>query len=213
MPARFVTIDRDTPLLLPPDLRQWIPEDHLAHYILDAVDALSLTQLRVNERGTGDEQYKADALVALCPMCQMNLDAFQGQMNGYFHTNYHMPILFFTQLMGVAFGEKPENLGFGSELVSAHAAMQRIGIQTPNRPRPSPWRRNQPACPCRPRACALVKKLLVSRRRVNERRREETQGTRWRVCLPLRYQYCRSGQRRRGQQVGQRQPGRRRGGH
>jgi hypothetical protein len=33
--------------------------------------------------------------------------------------------------MGLAFGEKPENLGFGSELVSAHAAMKRIGIQTP----------------------------------------------------------------------------------
>ncbi len=77
------------------------------------------------------DQYKADVLVALCPMCQMNLDAFQGQMNGYFHTNYHMPILFFTQLMGVAFGERPEKLGFGSEFVSAHDAMRRIGVQTP----------------------------------------------------------------------------------
>ena len=77
------------------------------------------------------DQYKADCLVALCPMCQMNLDAFQGQMNGYFHTNYHMPILFFTQLMGIAFGVNPEDLGFGSELVSAHDAMRRIGIQTP----------------------------------------------------------------------------------
>jgi heterodisulfide reductase subunit B2 len=77
------------------------------------------------------DQYKADALVALCPMCQMNLDAFQGQMNGYFHTTYHMPILFFTQLMGVAFGMAPEKLGFGSEFVSAHEAMKRIGVQTP----------------------------------------------------------------------------------
>jgi heterodisulfide reductase subunit B len=77
------------------------------------------------------DEYKADVLVALCPMCQMNLDAFQGQMNGYFHTNYHMPILFFTQLMGLAFGEKPEKLGFGSEFVSAHEAMKRIGVQTP----------------------------------------------------------------------------------
>ena len=76
-------------------------------------------------------EYKADALVALCPMCQMNLDAFQGQMNGYFHTNYHMPILFFTQLMGLAFGKNPEKLGFGSEFVSAHDAMLRIGVQTP----------------------------------------------------------------------------------
>ena len=77
------------------------------------------------------DQYKADVIVALCPMCQMNLDAFQSQMNGYFKTNYKMPILFFTQLMGLAFGEKPEKLGFGSEFVSAHDAMKRIGVQTP----------------------------------------------------------------------------------
>jgi heterodisulfide reductase subunit B len=77
------------------------------------------------------DEYQADVLVALCPMCQMNLDAFQGQMNGYFHTNYHIPILFFTQLMGLAFGEKSEKLGFGSEFVSAHEAMKRIGIHTP----------------------------------------------------------------------------------
>jgi heterodisulfide reductase subunit B len=70
-------------------------------------------------------------MVALCPMCQMNLDAFQGQVNGYFKTDYKMPILFFTQLMGIAFGQKPEELGFGSEFVSARAAMSRIGVQTP----------------------------------------------------------------------------------
>jgi heterodisulfide reductase subunit B2 len=77
------------------------------------------------------DQYQADVMVALCPMCQMNLDAFQGQVNGYFKTNYKMPILFFTQLMGIAFGQKPEELGFGSEFVSAHEAMSRIGVQTP----------------------------------------------------------------------------------
>jgi heterodisulfide reductase subunit B len=77
------------------------------------------------------DEYKADMMVALCPMCQMNVDAFQGQMNGYFHTNYHMPILFFTQLMGLAFGLKPEKLGFGSEMVSAREALKRIGIHTP----------------------------------------------------------------------------------
>jgi heterodisulfide reductase subunit B len=61
----------------------------------------------------------------------MNLDAFQGQMNGYFKTEYKMPVLFFTQLMGIAFGEKPDDLGFGSELVSAREAMSRIGVETP----------------------------------------------------------------------------------
>jgi heterodisulfide reductase subunit B len=77
------------------------------------------------------DQYKADVIVTVCPMCQMNLDAFQGQMNGYFKTNYNIPVLFFTQLMGIAFGEKAENLGFGSEFVSAREAMGRIGVETP----------------------------------------------------------------------------------
>jgi transposase len=69
MPARFVNIDRDTPLLMPPDLRQWIPQDHLAHYILDAIENLPLTTLRVNERGTGDEQFPPRMMLGLLIYC------------------------------------------------------------------------------------------------------------------------------------------------
>jgi transposase len=69
MPARLVNIDRDTPLLLPPDLPQWIPADHLAHYILDAVESLPLTTLRVNERGTGNEQFPPRMLLGLLIYC------------------------------------------------------------------------------------------------------------------------------------------------
>jgi transposase len=65
MSARFITIDRDTPLLLPPDLRAWVPADHLVHFILDAVDSLDLRQVRVNARGTGSEQYPPAMLLGL----------------------------------------------------------------------------------------------------------------------------------------------------
>lgn len=58
-------MDRDTPLLLPPNLRDWVPDDHLVHFILDAVAALDLRQIRVNERGTGSEQYPPTMLLAL----------------------------------------------------------------------------------------------------------------------------------------------------
>lgn len=65
MATRFVSIDRDTPLLLPPNLRDWVPADHLVHFILDAVDALDLRQVRVNTRGTGSEQYPPHLLLGL----------------------------------------------------------------------------------------------------------------------------------------------------
>ncbi len=69
MPARFVNIDRDTPLLLPADLRQWLPANHLAHFLVDAVDSLPLTNLLVNERGTGDEQYPPRMMLSLLSYC------------------------------------------------------------------------------------------------------------------------------------------------
>jgi transposase len=65
MPARFVNVDHDTPLLLPPDLRDWVPGDHLVHFIMDAVEELDLRRARVNERGTGDEQYPPRLLLGL----------------------------------------------------------------------------------------------------------------------------------------------------
>jgi heterodisulfide reductase subunit B len=99
------------------------------------------------------ERMGADALVTLCPMCQMNVDAYQGEMNRYFRTSYHVPILFFTQAMGLAFGSDPEMLGFGTELVSARAALAKVGVAVPEEPAgpatPArrPPRRKGPALP------------------------------------------------------------------
>ena len=69
MAARFVTIDYDTPLILPPNLRDWVPADHLAHFVLDVVEEMDLRQVRVNERGTGDAQYPPRMLLALLLYC------------------------------------------------------------------------------------------------------------------------------------------------
>lgn len=77
------------------------------------------------------EAHEADIMTTVCPMCQMNLDAYQGEANRHFGTAFKMPIVFFTQLMGVAFGLDPKNLGFGLELTSARKAMSRVGVETP----------------------------------------------------------------------------------
>ncbi len=79
----------------------------------------------------GAVQYRADVIVTLCPMCQLNLDAYQGEMNRYFHTGDQLPILYFTQLMGLAFGLEPEALGIGREFVDARPALARIGVELP----------------------------------------------------------------------------------
>jgi transposase len=63
--AKFVSIDRDTPLLLPPDLRDWVAADHLVHFVIDAMDAVDTRLAVVNERGTGSEQYPPSMLLAL----------------------------------------------------------------------------------------------------------------------------------------------------
>ena len=42
MPQNILSCDRDQPLLLPPDLRDWLPEDHLAWFVIEAVEELDL---------------------------------------------------------------------------------------------------------------------------------------------------------------------------
>ena len=65
MSSRFVNIDRQTPLLLPADVQEWVQPDHLARFIVDAVDALDIHGFKVNERGTGDAQYPPRMLLSL----------------------------------------------------------------------------------------------------------------------------------------------------
>ena len=65
MPARFVNIDHDTPLLLPPDLRDWVPEDHLVHFLMDAVGLLDLRAARVNQSGSGSAQFPPSLMLGL----------------------------------------------------------------------------------------------------------------------------------------------------
>jgi transposase len=65
MSSRFVNIDRQTPMLLPADVQEWVQRDHLARFIVDAVEALDLHGFKVNERGTGDAQYPPRMLLSL----------------------------------------------------------------------------------------------------------------------------------------------------
>jgi len=69
MSVRLKNLDRNTPMLLPPDLRDWIPMHHIVHFIIDAVDQLPPNIFQMNQRGTGDAQYPPRMMLALLIYC------------------------------------------------------------------------------------------------------------------------------------------------
>jgi len=68
----------------------------------------------------------ADIIATACPLCQVNLECYQTQVNEEFGTDYAMPVLYFTQLMGLAMGIPRKRLGIGRELVSAGPIFSQI---------------------------------------------------------------------------------------
>jgi heterodisulfide reductase subunit B len=65
------------------------------------------------------QQYDAQCIAVTCPLCQMNLDAFQSAVNKTYGTSFNLPIVYFTQLMGVAFGLDSKGLGLNDCIVSS----------------------------------------------------------------------------------------------
>jgi len=63
--SNFVDCDRAQAFLLPPDLRDWIPEDDLAHFVIEAVERVEMSVFKVNHRGTGSAQYHPRMMLAL----------------------------------------------------------------------------------------------------------------------------------------------------
>lgn len=71
----------------------------------------------------------AHLIVTPCPMCQLNLDAYQAQLNKAYNTNFSMPVLFFTQLMSLAFDLPPEAAGLKHNIVPPFHALSRYGAK------------------------------------------------------------------------------------
>ncbi len=60
----------------------------------------------------------SDVIATACPLCQVNLECYQAQVNEEFGTNFSVPVLYFTQLLGLSMGIPRRQLGIGKELVS-----------------------------------------------------------------------------------------------
>lgn len=60
----------------------------------------------------------AQCIVTDCPLCQINLDAYQGKVNSKFNREFNFPVLFFSQLMGISLGLEPKSLGLEKNIVT-----------------------------------------------------------------------------------------------
>ena len=65
MSGRFVSVDRDTPYLLPPSVQEWLPENHLARFVVEMVERLDLDRLTTAYRGRGSDAFHPAMMVAL----------------------------------------------------------------------------------------------------------------------------------------------------
>jgi heterodisulfide reductase subunit B len=61
----------------------------------------------------------ANMLATACPLCQYNLEAYQGKMRRTYNDDAALPIVYFTQLVGLAFGLAPKALGLQRNFVTA----------------------------------------------------------------------------------------------
>jgi heterodisulfide reductase subunit B len=61
----------------------------------------------------------ANVLATVCPLCQYNLEAYQDRMRREYHEDVSLPVAYFTQLLGVAFGLAPAALGLHRNFVTA----------------------------------------------------------------------------------------------
>jgi transposase len=63
--ANFVPCERDQAFLLPPDMKDWLPDDDLAHFVIAAAERVSMSAFKINDRNSGKPQYYPPMMLAL----------------------------------------------------------------------------------------------------------------------------------------------------
>lgn len=68
----------------------------------------------------------ANCIAVCCPLCQQNLDLRQDQVNRLMRTDFHIPVLYFSQLLGLVFGIPEKRLGLDKLIVSPKHIVQSL---------------------------------------------------------------------------------------
>jgi len=73
-------------------------------------------------------QEGAECIAVSCPMCQINLDVRQQDINKQIGKNYHLPVIYITQLLGLCLGLRPDELGFEKLMVSPADVLKKMEV-------------------------------------------------------------------------------------
>ena len=63
--------------------------------------------------------YGAEMIVTPCPVCQMNVEVYQDQINKTYNTKFNIPVTYYSQLMAVAYGASAKEAGLDGNIVRA----------------------------------------------------------------------------------------------
>lgn len=75
----------------------------------------------------------AECITTVCPLCQTNLEVYQDRVNKKFKTDFNIPVLFFTQLIGIAMGIDDRALGLEKSIISAEPVLAKhLNAWVPN---------------------------------------------------------------------------------
>jgi len=61
----------------------------------------------------------ADMIVTPCPVCQMNTEVYQDQINKKYGTKFKMPVVYYSQLLAVAYGKNAKEAGLDGQVIPA----------------------------------------------------------------------------------------------
>lgn len=63
----------------------------------------------------------AEMIVTPCPVCQLNVEAYQNDINAKYKTKFSMPVVYYSQLMSVAYGKSGKEAGLDGQIIKAKA--------------------------------------------------------------------------------------------
>ncbi len=73
-------------------------------------------------------EHKVDALITICPFCSIMYEDNQRKIESKFNAEYHLPVLYYPQILGLAMGIEPKPLGFRLNKIKAKQLLEKAGV-------------------------------------------------------------------------------------